>query len=154
MCGVDGTSRICRCHRGDPGSRIGITLSSIRGDSAKIVPVSRTVVIVDDQKAFRLVARQILEADGFVIIGEAVDVASAIASTRELQPEIVLMDVRLPDGSGVDAARAIHAGTPTSAVVLTSTGDYEHTVRDCGAVGFISKSNLSAAALRALVDRR
>jgi len=111
--------------------------------------MGRTVVIVDDQPAFRRAARKLLEADGFVVIGEAGDAASAVIVARELRADVLLLDVRLPDGSGVDVARAIRAHPTPPVVVLMSTGDYRHATRGCGAAGFISKAQLDGRALRA-----
>ena len=106
-----------------------------------------SVVVVDDQAAFRALARELLEADGFDVVGEATDVASALAVHRLLQPDVLLLDVRLPDGSGLDVARALMHGVSPAAVVLISTADYAHEVNRCGARAFIPKAALSGAAL-------
>ncbi len=107
-----------------------------------------TVVIVDDHPAFRDVVRSLLAAEGFLVIGEAADVAGALRAVTELRPDVVLLDVRLPDGSGVDAARVLSACVDAPLVVLVSTGDYAHAVSGCGAAAFIPKSRLSGEALR------
>lgn len=111
-----------------------------------------TVLLVDDQAAFRAVARRLLESDGFLVIGEAADALSAVRAAGELAPDVVLLDVRLPDGSGVDAARRIRDVDRPPAVVLTSTADYAHAVNGCGAQGFIPKAQLSGARLRAAIE--
>jgi DNA-binding NarL/FixJ family response regulator len=108
-----------------------------------------TVLIVDDRASFRRVARALLEADGFEVIGEAGDGAAAVHAVVALAPDVVLLDVRLPDRSGVDVARELRAGTRPPAVVLTSTADYAHAAAGCGAAGFIPKGRLSGPALRA-----
>ena len=113
--------------------------------------VGRTVLIVDDQPEFRLLARQMLEAEGFVIVGEAGDARAAVNAARDLRPDVVLLDVRLPDGSGVDVARTIRAWAAPPSVVLTSTADYAQAARDCGAVGFVFKSRLSGAEFRTAI---
>lgn len=113
-----------------------------------------TVLVVDDQAEFRLLARELLEADGFVVVGSAGDVEGALQAARDLQPDVVLLDVRLPDGSGLDAARAMQAWPSPPQVVLTSTADYADEARHCGATGFIPKNHLSGAMLRAKLEAR
>lgn len=108
-----------------------------------------TVLLVDDQAAFRTVARRLLESDGFLVIGEATDAHSAVRAAGELAPDVVLLDVRLPDGSGLDSARLIRDVERPPVVVLISTADYAHAVHGCGAQGFIPKGQLSGARLRA-----
>lgn len=112
-----------------------------------------TVVIVDDQPAFRRVVRALLEAEGFDVVGEAVDGRTAVAVVEELQPDVVLLDVRLPDRSGPEVARLLR-DRAASAVVLTSTADYAYAVAGCGAAGFLPKAELSAGALLALIEPR
>lgn len=112
----------------------------------------RTVLIVDDQPEFRQRVRELLEADGFIVVGEAGDARDALTSARQLQPDVVLLDVRLPDGSGVDVARSMRGWDHAPLVVLTSTADYSRVVRDCGANGFIPKGNFSGSAFRAAVE--
>ena len=108
--------------------------------------------IVDDQPEFRRHVRELLESDGFVVVGEAGDVQSALAAGLHLRPHVVLVDVRLPDGSGTDIARAMRGWSVPPVVVLTSTADYSHAVRECGAAGFIPKAQLSGARLAAFVE--
>jgi DNA-binding NarL/FixJ family response regulator len=115
--------------------------------------VAVTVLLVDDHAGFRASARSLLELDGFRVIGEAADAASAIGMARELAPELVLLDVVLPDASGFEVAEQL-AGSP-SRVILTSTRapqDLGPRVRRSGALGFVSKDQLSGAALCALLD--
>lgn len=114
--------------------------------------MSRTVLIVDDQSAFRILARELLEADGFVVIGEANDARAALKAAHDVRPDVVLLDVRLPDGSGVDVARTMRAWVDPPVVVLTSTADYSHAARGCGAAGFISKRLLCGQTLRAAIE--
>lgn len=59
-----------------------------------------TILIVDDHAGFRLQARALLEADGFVVVGEAVDGATGLTAARTLKPDLVLLDVGLPDIEG------------------------------------------------------
>ena len=114
-----------------------------------------TVLIVDDHEGFRVSARKLLELDGLTVVGEAADGASALVLARELRPQVVLLDVALPDGSGFDVAERL-AGVP-SKVVLTSSRerrDFGERIRRSRALGFVPKDRLSGAALYALVGGR
>jgi DNA-binding NarL/FixJ family response regulator len=90
------------------------------GRSATILPWP-TVLIVDDHAGFRTFARALLEAEGFDVVGEAGDGASALALTRTLAPELVLLDVALPDIDGFKVCEALLEDGPGPAVVLTSS---------------------------------
>ncbi len=115
-------------------------------------PVARTVLIVDDHAAFRSRARRALELDGYDVVGEAADAASGIAAATRLHPDLVLLDVGLPDASGFAAAEAI--ACERTAVILTSTRDYD-TLDACSvAAGFVAKAELSGAALDAVLAER
>jgi DNA-binding NarL/FixJ family response regulator len=116
--------------------------------------VSKRVLIVDDHEPFRAVARELLEGAGYVIAGEAVDAAEALAAVAAEAPDAVLLDVQLPDRDGFWVATAL-AGAGGPAVVLTSSRgaeDYGRRIEMCGARGFIPKSDLSAATFAALVE--
>src|SRR4051794_25261550 len=84
--------------------------------------MSCSVLIVDDHATFRSAVRAVLEASGFEVLGEAVDGASALAAAATLRPEVVLLDVQLPDIDGFDVARRLANGPgPGPAVVLVSS---------------------------------
>lgn len=106
------------------------------------------ILVVDDQAGFRAAAREMLVHAGFDVVGEAEDGAGALEAQLALRPDVVLLDVRLPDISGVDIARAMSRLEDAPAVVLTSTDDYLYAVADSGAAGFVPKSELSAELLR------
>jgi DNA-binding NarL/FixJ family response regulator len=113
-----------------------------------------TVLIVDDHPSFRATARALLEAEGFDVIGEAVDAADALAKASELRPDVVLLDVQLPDGDGFAVASALCENGRSPAVVLVSSrdaSDYGELIPACGARGFIPKAELSGASIRALI---
>jgi CheY-like chemotaxis protein len=76
------------------------------------------IVIVDDHPAFRAWARAVLAADGFRVAGEAADAASAVAEVRAVRPDVVLLDVQLPDGDGFEVAEALRAARPRPAARL------------------------------------
>jgi DNA-binding NarL/FixJ family response regulator len=111
------------------------------------------VLIVDDHPSFRTGARRLLEAEGFEVVGEAADGASAIAAASALHPEVVLLDVNLPDLDGFEVTqRIVAAGGPP--VVLTSSrerADFGDCVTRSGARGFVHKADLSGAALTDLL---
>jgi DNA-binding NarL/FixJ family response regulator len=113
-----------------------------------------TVLIVDDHAAFRASARALLQAEGFKVVGEAGDGAEALAAVAVLRPQIVLLDIQLPDLDGLTVAEQL-AGTPDApTVVLISSRDaaaYGPRLQATPARGFIPKSGLSGEALAALV---
>jgi two-component system response regulator EvgA len=116
-----------------------------------------TILIVDDDPRFRSQAREVLEADGFVVIGQAVDGASGLEAAQSLRPDFVLLDVGLPDIEGFEVARALALDRPAPLVVLTSSRDaraYGRRLTNGDCLGFIPKEQVSGAAIRALVDQR
>jgi DNA-binding NarL/FixJ family response regulator len=117
----------------------------------------RTVLIVDDHSGFRSFARALLEADGFDVIGEAADGASALAAAARLRPALVLLDIQLPDLDGFEVAeRLAHQSESPPVVVLISTraaSSYRHRLANSPALGFVAKSELAGAILSALLAR-
>ena len=114
----------------------------------------QTVLIIDDHAAFRRMARAVLEIDGYAVVGEASDAASGLLEARRLEPEIVLLDVGLPDESGLDLAARLTCDADAPAVVLVSSRDRSDLgplVERSGARGFIAKAELSADALERTV---
>src|SRR6266480_3542637 len=111
--------------RGGPGQRCAIRpfLAENRTAFGRVAGedghVPRTVLIVDDHAGFRRRARRTLEADGYEVVGEAPDGAAGIEAAAELRPDVVLLDVHLPDASGFDIVSRIAAGS----VVLISSHD-------------------------------
>ena len=115
--------------------------------------VNESVLIVDDHATFRRSARLLLESEGYVIVGEAEDGRSALSEADRLDPDVVLLDVFLPDVDGFDVAAELTA-RGVAVVVLTSSRDgrdFGSLVAECGARGFIPKTELSGASLGALV---
>jgi DNA-binding NarL/FixJ family response regulator len=116
-----------------------------------------TVLVVDDHGGFRASVRRLLECEGFEVVGEAADAASGIEAARALRPDVVLLDIQLPDLDGVRASRRIGALNGRSAIVLTSSYDITDlagALAESPALGFIPKSELSGDALRELIAPR
>jgi DNA-binding NarL/FixJ family response regulator len=114
-----------------------------------------TVLIVDDHPTFRRFARRLLEEAGFVVVGEAADGASALEAARTLSPAAILLDVLLPDRSGLEIAAELADDHGATAVVLTSSrsaADLGAALEEAPARGFIAKSEFSMAAFAKLVD--
>jgi DNA-binding NarL/FixJ family response regulator len=114
-----------------------------------------SVLIVDDHPAFRSFARTLLGAEGFVVVGEAGDGAEALAAARRLRPDVVLLDVQLPDTDGFEVAEQIARTPGAPQVVLISTraaSTYRRRLEATPARGFIAKDELSGQALAALVE--
>lgn len=112
----------------------------------------RTVVIVDDHAAFRSAARALLEDAGFTVVGEAADGATAVRAVGELKPDILLLDIQLPDFDGFEVAERLTVDGP--AIVLTSSraaSAFRRGLAANPALRFIAKSDLSGEALAAAV---
>jgi DNA-binding NarL/FixJ family response regulator len=112
------------------------------------------VLIVDDHPSFRSAARLLLEHEGFEVIGEAEDGASGLQATTDLSPDIVLLDINLPDLDGFDVASRICLDQTAPKVVLTSSRDpreFGPLVGRSGAQGFVPKGELSAERICALL---
>jgi DNA-binding NarL/FixJ family response regulator len=116
--------------------------------------MARTILIVDDHPSFRATARALLEAEGYDVVGEAGDGAAAVAEAERLRPQIVLLDVQLPDADGFEVAARLRALDHAPQVVLTSSRDgrdFGSLIERSGVTGFVPKGELSGAALAALL---
>jgi DNA-binding NarL/FixJ family response regulator len=113
-----------------------------------------TFLIVDDHAAFRQQARALLESEGLTVVGEADDGQSALAAVRDLRPDVVVLDIGLPDVDGFAVAARLADVQPPPRVVLISSRDaatYGQRLMASRSVGFLRKDELSAAALASLL---
>ena len=111
------------------------------------------VMTVDDQHAFRQAAREVIEAtEGFEHLGEAGSGEEALALVGELDPDLILVDVRMPGINGFETARRLSSGHPAATVVLISTDNFEGLLGDkvLGAAAFVRKQDFGSALLQQL----
>jgi len=119
-------------------------------------PGEVTVLVVDDAPAFRAAAAAVLaQTEGFRLVADAATGEEAVLRAAEAHPDFVLMDMRLPGISGVEATRRIVDAAPGTVVVLCSTyrqSDLPDDVASSGAAAYLHKEELTPAALRRLWD--
>jgi DNA-binding NarL/FixJ family response regulator len=130
-------------------------LASARLGEAVSSVMTRRILIVDDHAGFRRSASRNLASAGWEVVGEAEDGAAALAAAERFEPDVVLLDVGLPDVSGIEVARRLRERLPDVAVVMISTQDredYGELALASGARGFLTKLDLSSQALEALVE--
>ncbi|HEY7603002.1 MAG TPA: response regulator transcription factor [Gaiellaceae bacterium] len=116
---------------------------------------SRRVLVVDDHPSFRRSASALLTAEGYDVVAEAEDGASAVALAGEVGPDLVLLDIQLPDMDGFAVAERLLAGDPELEIVLVSSRDrssYGPLIEASGARGFLAKGDLSGPALGMLLE--
>ena len=121
-----------------------------------IALVTGSVLLIDDDPAFRRLARQTLSGSGLTVVGEAATAAAGISAARSLEPEIMLVDVGLPDGDGISLAGELSALPWGPRVVLTSVDPdaaSPEEVRKSGAIGFVPKQDLPGSGLDMLMAR-
>jgi DNA-binding NarL/FixJ family response regulator len=112
-------------------------------------------VIVDDDTSFLDVARALLEREGMTVAGLAGNSTEAVERARALRPDVMLIDIRLSEESGFDAARQLAAEGQAAALIMISTyreADYADLIAESPAIGFLNKTDLSAAAIHRLLS--
>jgi DNA-binding NarL/FixJ family response regulator len=116
--------------------------------------MSRTILLVDDHAGFRRSARALLDAEGFDVIGEAADGHEALRLANELAPQVILLDVQLPDLDGFEVAgRLVRDDGPTVILISSRAArEYGGQVEASSAHGFIAKSRLTGAAIREIAS--
>jgi len=120
--------------------------------------MSTTIVLVDDHKMMRDGLRAVIEKEDEIrLVGEAENGRKALELARELLPDVVVMDVGMPDMNGIEATRQILAENPDLKVIALSTHDderYVHAILDAGASGYVLKKGASDELLRAIEAAR
>jgi DNA-binding NarL/FixJ family response regulator len=115
--------------------------------------MARTAVIVDDHDGFRAQAAELLAAAGWQVVGSCPDGRSALTAISALHPDLVLLDVQLPDIDGFGVMAQVEEADRASVVLISTreAADYGSRVTRSGAAGFITKAELSAQALARVV---
>ncbi len=114
--------------------------------------MARTVVIADDDSGFRRLAGRLVAAAGYEVIGEAADGQRTIEAVRSLRPDVLLLDVQLPDMDGF--AVALNLKMEATEIILVSSreaDDYAAPLAAATSRGFISKRDLTGPAIADLV---
>ena len=115
------------------------------------------IVIVDDDPSFLATVRLLLEAEGFIVVGEALNGLDGIAVAAELDPDIILVDVNLPDIDGFEVVERLAQEESAPPVVLTSirsAHDFGNLVQRSRARGFITKADITGEALTEFLEGR
>ena len=119
--------------------------------------MSPRIVIVDDDPAFLATVRLLLEAEGFVVVGEALSGLDGVAAAAELEPDLVLVDVNLPDIDGFEVVERVGREPHAPPVILTSSrsaGDFGSLIERSRARAFITKAEITGEALARFLDGR
>ena len=114
--------------------------------------MAATILIVDDHPGFRAAARRLLEIEGYDVVGEAADGLSGIDAARLLRPDLILLDIQLPDVDGFEVCRRLSGDVDAPAIVLTSSrdpSDYGSCLAQAAAAAFVPKAELSGEGLAA-----
>jgi DNA-binding NarL/FixJ family response regulator len=117
----------------------------------------KRVLIVDDHAGFRATARKLLLVSGYDVVGEATDAAQALEAVARLRPDMVLLDVQLPDANGFELAARLSSNGHRPDIVLISSrnaAEFGGLVERSAARGFIPKAELSGKTLAALLTNR
>ena len=142
-------------HRGEHESRTAAGHNATRCRPCDDYDMRRKVLIVDDHEDFRRSATALLAAEGFDVVGTVADGGAVVEAVERLRPEVVLLDIQLPDLDGFAVAERLAQTSDPPHVVLISSRDaasYGSRIASAPAHGFLAKRELSGASLAALVD--
>jgi DNA-binding NarL/FixJ family response regulator len=114
------------------------------------------IVIVDDDPSFLATVRLLLEAEGFAVVGEALNGLDGMAAVLELDPDIVLVDVNLPDIDGFEVVERLarESAPPVVLTSIRSADDFGNLVQRSRARGFITKADITGEALTGFLEER
>jgi two-component system CitB family response regulator len=119
--------------------------------------MATSVLIVDDDATFRGTARELLRERGYLVVGEAVTVKDARMAVAALNPDVVLLDITLPDGDGITLATELSKPDDSRPRVLLTSSDERlappELVERCGATGFVPKTQLASIDLDRYLTR-
>ncbi len=143
-------------HCPNRGGLMSFQLAGMRAATPSWDPEPMRCLLVDDSPHFLAAARGLLERQGVTVVGVAATGAEALARSRELRPDVTLVDLDLGGESGLELARRLQRqdGPAAAPVILISTHaeqDYAELIAASPAVGFLAKAALSAAAIRDLL---
>ncbi len=113
------------------------------------------VLIVDDNEMTRALLRTILSAEGYIVLGEASNSKHGLEQALKIRPDIICLDILMPDGSGVDVLKQVMSELPKTIVLMVSGKRDMETVKEClgnGAQGFIVKPFNTAIVLKTIKD--
>ena len=124
------------------------------GHCVVLVPMTArtSVLIIDPAPCFRRAARELFDRRGYIVTGEAESAAEALHAVKRLVPDAILLDARLPDGSGFELSALLTRDSPAPAVLLVASSDFPgcHVLaKTSGARGFVVKSELAHCELTA-----
>ncbi len=117
--------------------------------------MSKRVLIVDDISFARLMIKRILTSEGYEVVGEAGDGISALVMYEKLKPDVVTMDLTMPEFSGIKGLKAIIAVYPKAKIVIVSSVNQESFVKEVlqsGAKGYVAKPFSKSQLLKAIED--
>ena len=132
----------------------GLEMTAEHREPRERVDSARGVLIVDDHAGFRRCAHALLTEEGFDVVGEASSGVSALTLAAELEPDVVLLDIQLPDIDGFTVAERLLTDDPQLQIVLISSRDrsfYGPLIERSGACGFLCKADMSGLALERLL---
>lgn len=137
---------------GTGGQRSGVGAGGL--ESTKRLPPRPRVLLADDHARLREALRDLLTETGFEVVGESGDGADAVAMARQLEPDIVVIDLRMPVLNGLDATRLIRDDRPATQVVVLSafeSPELERQAREAGAYAYLDKGTMARRVHRVLL---